>query len=77
MKAKVLKTFIDKFTRERYSVGSEIELADMARVADLARRGLILPNAEKKVEKDPEVKPEVEPEEKPKAKPKKKATKKK
>lgn len=69
MKAKVIKAFIDKFTRERYSVGSEIELTDMARVADLARRGLIEPIAEKKAEK------KAEPEEKPKAK--KKATKKK
>lgn len=50
MKAKVTRPFIDKVTREMYSVGSVIELTDAARLADLSSRGLVEPVAEKKVE---------------------------
>lgn len=41
MKYPVIKRFGDKFTKEIYEVGREIELTDNKRIADLQKRKLI------------------------------------
>ena len=56
MKVKVTKAFLDKFTRESYTVGSVLELTDAARVENLVSRGLVTivkepPKEEKKAKK--------------------------
>ncbi|MFV0327327.1 MAG: hypothetical protein ACK5LF_23640 [Bacteroides xylanisolvens] len=41
MKVKVLRVFRDKYTKELYSVGIELEFEDEARIEDLTSRGLV------------------------------------
>lgn len=41
MKVKVIKIFLDKYTKVPYSVGQEIHLEDENRVEDLVARGLV------------------------------------
>ena len=41
MKVKVLKIFRDKFTKELYSVGVELDIEDEDRIEDLTSRGLV------------------------------------
>ena len=54
MKVKVLKIFRDKFTKELYSVGMELDFQDEARIEDLTSRGLVEVIEEKKaVDPDP------------------------
>lgn len=50
MKVKVLNIFRDKFTKELYHVGKELEIADESRVEDLVSRGLVKAVEEKKTE---------------------------
>ena len=64
MKVKVIKTFRDKFTKALYTPGTEIELDEKGRIADLESRGLV----------EAIIKAE-EPEEKPAKKPRKKTKK--
>lgn len=47
MKVKVLKIFRDKFTKELYSVGVELDIEDEDRVEDLTSRGLVEATKEK------------------------------
>lgn len=51
MKVKVIEIFRDKFTKELYQVGKELEITDESRVKDLVSRGLIEAVEEKKEEK--------------------------
>ena len=53
MKVKVLKTFRDKFTKELYLPGTELELDEKGRIADLESRGLVKAEFEKPAEKKP------------------------
>ncbi len=49
MKVKVLKIFRDKFTKELYSVGVNLEIEDEDRIEDLTSRGLVEVLEEEKV----------------------------
>lgn len=51
MKVKVIEIFRDKFTKELYQVGKELEIADESRVEDLVSRELVETVEEKKEEK--------------------------
>lgn len=51
MKVKVIGIFRDKFTKELYQVGTELEMTDEDRVKDLVSRGLVEALEEKKEEK--------------------------
>lgn len=51
MKVKVIGIFRDKFTKELYNVGKELEIADESRVEDLTSRGLVEAVEVKKEEK--------------------------
>lgn len=51
MKVKVIEIFRDKFTKELYQVGKELEITDEDRVKDLVSRGLVEVLEEKKEEK--------------------------
>ena len=48
MKVKVIGIFRDKFTKELYQVGKELEIADESRVEDLVSRELVEAVEEKK-----------------------------
>lgn len=48
MKVKVIEIFRDKFTKELYQVGKELEIADESRVEDLVSRELVEAVEEKK-----------------------------
>ena len=48
MKVKVIGIFRDKFTKELYQVGKELEIADESRVEDLVSRELVETIEEKK-----------------------------
>lgn len=48
MRVKVIKIFRDKFTKELYQVGKELEIADESRVEDLVSRELVEAIEEKK-----------------------------
>lgn len=51
MKVKVIEIFRDKFTKELYQVGKELEITDEDRVKDLVSRSLVEVLEEKKEEK--------------------------
>ncbi len=48
MKVKVIEIFRDKFTKELYQIGKELEIADESRVEDLVSRELVEAVEEKK-----------------------------
>lgn len=48
MRVKVIGIFRDKFTKELYQVGKELEIADESRVEDLVSRELVEAVEEKK-----------------------------
>lgn len=50
MKVKVIEIFRDKFTKELYQIGKELEITDENRVKDLVSRGLVEALEEKKKE---------------------------
>lgn len=50
MKVKVIEIFRDKFTKELYQIGKELEITDEDRVKDLVSRGLVEDLEEKKEE---------------------------
>lgn len=56
MKVKVIGIFRDKFTKELYQVGKELEIADESRVEDLLSRELVETVEEKKKEEKKEEK---------------------
>lgn len=51
MKVKVIEIFRDKFTKELYQIGKELEITDENRVKDLVSRSLVEVLEEKKEEK--------------------------
>lgn len=55
MKLQVIKSFKDKETKELYAVGTEIEIAEIARINDLVARGLCKIVSVEVPEKEPAV----------------------